>query len=639
MCGIAGIFALTEQGRKYLDKIDDAVKSLHHRGPDGSGVFRHGNVALGHTRLAIIDTSNAAAQPFTSSDGRYTIVFNGEIFNYKELREGLEKDGGTFRSQSDTEVLLMLYAKEGKDCLGKLNGFFAFLIYDKETESVFVSRDGAGEKPLYVYRDNDVCIFGSELRAIYSCDVPRTIEPAALTAYLHLNYIPPGFCIDKQVSQIPASGYASFSREGSREIHEYAVDRDLKKYLFAGKPNYTTVAKTLRNCLEAAVERRLVSDVPLGSFLSGGMDSSIVAAMAAKHVSNLQTFSIGFPDQPRFDETQYAIAVSKHIGSDHHVFNVTNKELLENVSDFLAHIDEPFADSSALAVNILAKETRKHVTVALSGDGADEMFAGYNKHRAEYSARYQLLANLGMTMMYPIAALLPSSRNSNLGNKANQLKKYTRGLWLSREKRYWQWAGFTTDRDLYRLIGDGTHNTVNERMDLLKGLEVVKKIFTSSIKRGYYMNDVLNSDMINVLQGDMLVKTDRFSMRHGLEIRPPFLDPEMIQMAKMIPSSAKITRFSRKKILKDACLDLLPHEIFYRRKQGFEVPLLQWFRGDLRGMIDELLDENFINEQGIFNSGEVKNIRNQLHSNNPGDTPARIWGLLVFQSWWRKYLG
>jgi asparagine synthase (glutamine-hydrolysing) len=639
MCGITGIIAFTEQGKKYLDKIDDAVKSLHHRGPDGHGVFRHGKVALGHTRLAIIDTSNAAAQPFTSSDGRFTIVFNGEIFNYKELRDELEKDGCVFRSQSDTEVLLTLYAKEGKNCLGKLNGFFAFLIYDKQTESLFASRDGAGEKPLYAYQDKDVCIFGSELRAIYSCDVPRTIEPAALTAYLHLNYIPPGFCIDKQVSQIPASAFANFSSEGNREIHQYTVERDLKKYLAAELPNYSTVTKTLRNCLEAAVERRLVSDVPLGSFLSGGMDSSIVAAMAAKHVPKLQTFSIGFPDEPRFDETQHAIAVSKYIGSDHHVFGVTNKELLENVNDFLAHIDEPFADSSALAVNILAKETRKHVTVALSGDGADEMFAGYNKHRAEYSARYQLLTNLGMTILYPIAALLPSSRNSNLGNKANQLKKYTRGLWLSRENRYWQWAGFTTDRDLYCLIGDGTHNKVNERMNFLKGLEVVKKTFTASIKHGSYMNDVLNSDVINVLQGDMLVKTDRFSMRHGLEIRPPFLDPEMIQLAKSLPSSAKITRFSRKKILKDACLDLLPGEIFTRRKQGFEVPLLQWFRGDLRGLIDELLDETFLKEQGLFNPEEVKNIRKQLHSNNPGDTAARIWGLIVFQSWWKKYLG
>ncbi|HET6990105.1 MAG TPA: asparagine synthase (glutamine-hydrolyzing), partial [Bacteroidia bacterium] len=379
MCGITGAFAFTEKGKKYLDKIDDAVKTLKHRGPDGHGSFRDGNVALGHTRLAIIDTSTAAAQPFTSTDGRYTIVFNGEIFNYRELRKELEKDGVKFRSQSDTEVLLSLYAKEKEACLAKLNGFFAFVVYDKTTGTIFMARDRYGEKPLLYYFDTDVLIFGSEMKAILAFGIPKSISLNVVADYLHLNYAPQYLdAIIEQTYYHKKGVYTIVDNKDTSYANSkrwYGLPKEPENYLV---PSYEEATKKLRSLLDNAVQLRLISDVPLGTFLSGGLDSSIITALAAKHKQKIDTFSIGFADEKYFDETEYAKQVSKHLKTNHHVFSLSNKDLLESLNSFFENLDDPFADSSALAVNILARETRKHVTVALSGDGADELFAGYN---------------------------------------------------------------------------------------------------------------------------------------------------------------------------------------------------------------------------------------------------------------------
>lgn len=632
MCGIAGILAFTEEGKKYLDKIDDAVKSLHHRGPDGSGVFRHGNVALGHTRLAIIDTSGAAAQPFTSSDGRYTIVFNGEIFNYKELRAELEKEGCMFRSESDTEVLLTMYAREGKECLNKLNGFFAFGIYDQESQSIFIARDRFGEKPLYwgYPKDSSVLYFASELKALYAMGVQPCIDNSALFAYLQLNYIPPArpWSIDYHIRQLMC-GHSALIKQGDSHVEMYMsswyVTPVVSQHL-----TFEKASSQLRILIEKATERRLISDVPIGSFLSGGVDSSIVAAIAVKYKTQLDTFSIGYADEPFFDETVFAERVAKHIGSHHHVFKLTNRDLLESLHDFLRNLNEPFADSSALAVNALSKYTRQHVTVALSGDGADELFGGYNKHAAELKIRENSFSNSLIKSGSFLWNILPASRNSTFGNRIRQLRKYAAGMSLSARDRYWLWASIASESEVKKLLRvseDDNASFQSQRSTLL-----------DKIVLGDGINDVLDSDISMVLEGDMLVKVDRMSMQHGLEVRPPFLDHTVVEFALSLPSEYKINRHERKRILKDACRDLLPPEIFSRKKQGFEVPLLKWFRGDLRGMIDELLDEKFLKEQNLFNPEEVKNIRKQLHSNDPGDSAARIWGLIVFQSWWKKYI-
>lgn len=628
MCGITGGIAFTEKGKKYLDKIEDAVKSLRHRGPDGDGIFRDGNVALGHTRLAIIDCSTSAAQPFTSGDGNYTIVFNGEIFNFKELRAELEKEGVKFRSQSDTEVLLELYAKEKENCLPKLNGFFSFVIYDKKDGSLFMARDRYGEKPLVYYFDTDVLVFGSELKAVTAFGIPRTASITVLADYLHLNYIPQySDAILEQTYYQKKGVYTKISNKDASYANSkrwYGFPGEPEKYLI---PSYDEAKIQLRSLLEKAVEYRLIADVPLGSFLSGGLDSSIITALAAKQKDQLQSFSIGFADEPLFDETAYAKQVSKHLGTKHHVFSLTNNDLLASLNSFFENLDDPFADSSALAVNILARETKKHVTVALSGDGADELFGGYNKHEAELRIRKQSFTNSFIKTGKPLWEILPASRNSSLGNTVRQLRKFANGGKLNAADRYWKWAGFADEKEIERLLINGSFYSNDKN----------KKIYTGGLSSNGNFNDVLQADMQLVLEGDMLVKVDRMSMIHALEVRPPFLDHHVVDFVMQLPASYKIEPGNRKKILKETFADLLPSEIYSRKKQGFEVPLLKWFKGDLRGMIDDLFNEKLLLEQNIFHPKEVKNIRQQMNSNNPGDSTARIWGLIVFQKWWMKY--
>ncbi len=628
MCGITGGIAFTEKGKKYLDKIGDAVKALHHRGPDGNGIFKDGDVVLGHTRLAIIDTSSVAAQPFTSGDGNFTIVFNGEIFNFKELRDELEKDGVKFRSQSDTEVLLELYAKEKENCLPKLNGFFSFVIYDKKDGSLFMARDRYGEKPLVYYFDTDVLVFGSELKALTAFGIPRTASISVLADYLHLNYIPQYSDAILEQTYFQKKGvYTKISNKETSYADSkrwYGFPEAPEKYLI---PSYEEAKIKLRSLLEKAVEYRMIADVSLGSFLSGGLDSSIITALAAKQKPDLQTFSIGFADEPFFDETAYAKQVAKHLGTKHHVFSLTNNDLLESLESFFENLDEPFADSSALAVNILARETRKHVTVALSGDGADELFGGYNKHEAELRIRKQSFANSLIKSGKPLWEILPASRNSSLGNKVRQLRKFAHGGKLNAAERYWKWAGFAGEKEIEKLLINGSFYSSDKS----------KKIYTGGLSANGSFNDVLQADMQLVLEGDMLVKVDRMSMMHALEVRPPFLDHHVVDFVMQLPASYKIEPGNRKKILKETFADLLPAEIYSRKKQGFEVPLLKWFKKELSGMIDELLNEKFLREQNIFHPQEITKLRKQMESNNPGDSVARIWGLIVFQKWWLKY--
>ncbi|HTL81186.1 MAG TPA: asparagine synthase (glutamine-hydrolyzing) [Bacteroidia bacterium] len=629
MCGITGVIAFTDEGKKYLDRIGDAVKSLRHRGPDGEGIFRDGNVAFGHTRLAIIDTSDLGAQPFTSNDRRYTIVLNGEIFNYRELRAELEKEGVKFRSQTDTEVLLELFAREKEKCLPKLNGFFAFAIYDKNDGTVFLARDRFGEKPLVYYFDTDVLIFGSEHKALFAFGIPRSVSLNIVADYLHLNYVPQ--YSDSTLEQIyyhKKGVYTTIDNNSTSYANSkrwYALPDEPENYLV---PSYSEAVRSLKLLLEKAVTKRLIADVPLGSFLSGGLDSSIITALAAKHKTDLHTFSIGFAEEKLFDETEYAELVSKHLRTSHHVFSLTNNDLLESLHEFLDNCDEPFADSSALALNILAKQTKGFVTVALSGDGADELFGGYNKHEAELRIR----SKDSLTRMAKKGSLLwnilPASRNSVVGNRVRQLRKFAEGSKLSIADRYWKWAGFASKQEIERLLVSGDF-FANEKN---------KKIYTEGLHSGKNFNEILRADMQLVLEGDMLVKVDRMSMLHGLEVRPPFLDHEVVDLVMQLPADYKIQPGNRKRILKDAFADLLPKEIYTRKKQGFEVPLLKWFRSELSGMIGELLNEKFLEEQNIFNPAEVQNIRRQLHSSSPGDSAARIWGLIVFQYWWKKYI-
>jgi asparagine synthase (glutamine-hydrolysing) len=394
---------------------------------------------------------------------------------------------------------------------------------------------------------------------------------------------------------------------------------------------YDAAKKQFKILLEDAVVKRLVADVPLGSFLSGGVDSSVIAGLAARHKPDLHTFSIGFKDEKFFDETSYALLTAKHFKTNHTVFSLTNNDLYAHLFKVLDYIDEPFADSSALAVYILSKETRKHATVALSGDGADELLGGYNKHAAFYRLLHKGWKEEAVSFFHPLWKTLPRSRNNPLANLFRQFYRFSHGSRLNGPDRYWQWAGFASEEDATKMFSESSLNSISEeyhtrKRDLLVNIPVHESI-----------NDILLTDVKLVLANDMLTKVDLMSMANSLEVRVPFLDYRLVDFLFSLPDSYKINGNIQKRILQDTFQDFLPVELYNRPKKGFEVPLLKWFRGEMKSLImDDLLSEVLIKEQNIFNYRSIQGLKSQLFSSNPGDVHARIWGLIVFQYWWKK---
>ena len=630
MCGITGVYAFNMVGRVSMVNVANATAALSNRGPDFQDIYNDDKVALGHRRLSIIDPSPEGHQPMWDLGRRYCIVFNGEIYNYQALRKQLVDQGAKFQSETDTEVLLNLYIKEGKSCLQKVNGFFAFAIYDFEDKSLFIARDRLGIKPLYFMIDDDRLLFASEMKSIIQYGIKKEIDYTALYTYLQLNYIPAPATIFKSVKKLLPGHYLQLTPQEFINEPYYEIPHDKADYT---KLDYEGQKKRLAELLEASVQKRLVADVPLGSFLSGGVDSSVIATLAKKHKEDLHTFSIGFKDEKFFDETEYAQAVAKKIGSEHTVFSLTNSDLYKHVGDILDYIDEPFADSSAIAVYILSQETRKHATVALSGDGADELFAGYNKHAA-----FLKIINGGgvasaVKALQPLWYLLPKSRNNPLTNKFRQLHRFSKGMSMSSQERYWSWAGFASEQAASNLLSPSNRDKLDNehyrkfKASLLKDIPAKEAI-----------NDLLLTDAKLVLPDDMLTKVDRMSMANALEVRVPFLDHEVVEFAFQLPTDSKINSDIRKRIVQDTFKDILPEALYNRPKKGFEVPLLKWFRNEMQHTIkNDLLADSFIEEQGIFDVKEIKKLKKKLFSSNPGDVHARIWGLIVFQHWWKKY--
>jgi len=607
-----------------------ATELLSKRGPDVQDIYHNDHIGLGHRRLSIIDTSSDSNQPFWDHTQRYCLIFNGEIYNYISLKSELEKQGVVFRTTSDTEVLLYAYIAYGEACVDKLNGFFAFAIYDKEERSVFVARDRFGIKPLLYYHDEDKFLFASEMKSILAYGLQKELNYTALYQYLQLNYVPaPHTMLNGVMKLLP--GHCITIKQGDVAIRQYY---ELKRNSREVPASYEDRKKELKRLLTESVRKRMVSDVPLGSFLSGGIDSSVVAALASEVNPDLHTFSIGFADEPFFDETNYAKAVAKKIGTDHTVFSLTNNDLYKHVNNVLEYIDEPFADSSAIAVYILSQETRKHATVALSGDGADEMFAGYNKHAAFYRMQHQGKMEKIVGALSPLWKLLPKSRSNPITNKFRQFDRFSQGMKQSPANRYWSWAGFVSEDNAHHMLTSSSRDGID-----LEKYRAHKNQLLRPLSKNEDMTAVLATDMQMVLPNDMLTKVDLMSMANSLEVRVPFLDHELVEYVFSLSDKDKIDGSIQKKILQDTFRDILPEELYNRPKKGFEVPLLKWFRNDMKTIIvDDLLQDEFITTQGIFDPKSIKKLKKKLFSSNPGDVHAQIWGLIVFQSWWKRYM-
>ncbi len=618
MCGIIGEIDL--KGRPVESTRTEAgLARLLHRGPDYHTTSNLGTACFGHARLSILDISENSHQPMFDPSGRYCLVFNGEIYNYKELAKQVEAADITLKTSSDTEVLLHLLILQGKDALRLCNGFFAFCFYDKVARTALLARDRLGIKPLYYHQKDGRLQFASELKALLSYDIPKTLSGKALNLYFQLNYIPaplsiiqgvkklqPGTCIEVFNDNVTITPFYRIASTANSEI------------------SYLEAQAELRAKLQRSVQLRMISDVPLGSFLSGGIDSSVIATLAASGTKKLKTFSIGYADNPYFDETQYAELVAKKIGSDHTTFKLSNARILEQLPQVLSGMDEPFADSSAIAVNVLSELTRGHVTVALSGDGADEIFSGYNKHAAEWLIRNDKVKTALATGGRSVWRAMPHSRNSKWGNLFRKLDRFAQGAKLSAADRYWEWACFLQAQEAEALLHPDYHADYS----------AIKQDYTQDILGKADLTDVLEADCRLVLPNDMLTKVDKMSMAHALEVRTPFLDHDLVDFAFTLPGDYKINKTSRKRVLQDAFRDQLPPELYNRPKHGFEVPLRSWMTNELRAKIEgRYLNPDRVSEKRILSREATLNLSSRLFSTNPGNSGMTVWAIMVLDHW------
>ena len=642
MCGILGLIDLDRDANAFKE-FEPALSILHHRGPDHQKAIIKPPISLGHTRLSIIDLDPRSHQPMVDISGRYTLIFNGEIYNYKELRNECEQLGYTFKTESDTEVLLVLYMHFVEKCLPKLNGFFAFGIHDKKEQSLFIARDRFGIKPLVYFQSNKAFGFASELKALMKLGFKKEIDKVSLFTFFKFNYIPAPSTILKNHYKLEPGHCLKIDWEDDElnftKSQWYSIPYDPTDEKDLNAHDYQQSQKVLKRFLRESVRRRLVADVPVGTFLSGGIDSSIITSIAKEEKEDIEAFSIGFSDQPFYDESKYAAQVAKYLGIKHHIFDVKASDLLETADYVLNHLDEPFADSSALNVYMLSKHTKQHVKVALSGDGGDELFGGYNKHGAEFMLRYPQFKEHVIGKLNPIWNKLPASRSGALGNVARQLQKFSDGYNLNAKDRYWRWAGILTEEQANYFLKEQMLERNQRLSDEGHVYKKKKDQLLKHIRKNGTLNEVLLSDMHLVLPNDMLYKVDSISMAHALEVRTPFLDPHLVKHAFKLPVMFKVNHSTKKKILQDSYRDQLPHEVFDRKKKGFEVPLLEWFQGPMKStFLDFASDKPFIKEQDLFNQDAIDDLNEKLYSRAPGEAPASAWAFVVFQSWYKQYM-
>ncbi len=603
MCGIAGILSFDHKTLKRFSNNQKILDLLSPRGPDNQGFKEFSNCTLFHSRLQILDTSISSNQPFSDTENRYALVFNGEIFNYKEFYKSLPH----LTTTGDVEVLFNLAKNEGESCLNKLNGFFAFAFFDAEKKSLMVARDRLGIKPLYYYKDEEKFAFASELKPLLNLVGKQELNYNQLNTYFRLNYCAGNETIFKNIYRLLPGQLIEVKNNTVTTKTWYAAPK-------------TTSKESLATLLDDAVKLRLHADVPVGTFLSGGIDSSIISALAKKHKTDLHTFSIGFKDESFFDETNYAELVAKHINSNHHTFKLSEDDFLTNIHGFLNCINEPFADSSAFNFYMLSKFTKKYVKVALSGDGADELFKGYNKHKALLMSENKLNKLIAGTAS-PLLALSSDSREGNLANKTRQLKKFNVLVKLSAIEKQKFLAAISTQKETDELLRSKINSAYFDSL-----------FYTNTSLQAFDMEDTF--DLQTVLADDMLVKADRFSMQHGIEIRNPFLDYRIVEFALNLNNTEKINKTGQKLILKKTFGSLLPQEIFTRSKKGFEVPLHKWLSGKFNSEIEnKILNKEKIKDENILNYDAIESLIKKVHSKNPGDSAAKLWAVIVFESW------
>lgn len=630
MCGIAGILALNQDDRVDESQLRVMAGELRHRGPDDEGYYvdPQKRCGLAFRRLSIIDVAGGH-QPLSNEDGTVWLVFNGEVYNYRALRELLRSCGHAFSTSSDSEVIVHAYEQWGDQFVSKLHGMFALALWDERRKRLFLARDRLGKKPLIYGQVSGRVCFASETKAILAlAGVPRRLDPTALDSYLTLQYIPasgPSSSIFSGLAQLAPGHMLAFDVEGRESALQkpyWCVPSGVEKF----HGSYEEAKRRLGELLTAAVEKRLIADVPLGAFLSGGVDSSIVVGLMRKlGVSPLRTFNVRFED-PRYDESRYAQLVARHFGTEHHEQTVT-PQAREIVETLAYHFDQPFADSSAIPTYYVSRHTREHVTVALTGDGGDECFAGYDRYRAaaicERAARAPRWARRAAA---GLGRVLPHGRAKSLGSRLHRLMS---ALDRRAAERYFDWVRVFRSGEAF------TSEFIDRTMPAPSWAEhFIEALYDGAL--GSAAERAIHTDFCSYLPYDLLTKVDIASMTCSLECRSPFLDHEVVEFAQSLPIEWKLGGRGGKKILKDWARDLLPPEILNRPKMGFGVPVGEWFRGELRDELRATLCGSESLAAQVFKPAWVSNLIDE-HQAARVNHEHRLWALYMLEHWYRRW--
>ena len=626
MCGIAG-FLDHRTSYDRADVLARMTRSLHHRGPDEEGAFLDAHVGLGVQRLRVVDL-RTGQQPMATEDGAVRVVQNGEIYNFRDLRGELARLGQRFRTESDTEVILRAYAEHGDKCVDHLDGMFAFAVWDAAQQTLLLARDRMGEKPLYYYAGSHAFVFGSELRALLEHPaVPRELDQRSLSRYLAFEYVPAPDSILAHVAKLPPGHLLTVSPGGKPRVARYwdvAFSPD-------PRPSEAEWAERLRDQIERSVARQLVSDVPLGLFLSGGIDSSAIVATAVRTTGKrLRTFSVGFAE-PTFDERSHARAVARHCGTEHEEVVFDAAMMQELVAGVGALFDEPLVDGSFLPIYALSRMARQRVTVVLSGDGGDELFCGYPTFLADRGVRWfnRLPAPAVRAATWVVDRSRPSAR---YGSAEFLLKQFFRGLPHPPEIRTQLLLGGLSTPEQSRLLAPGVraacqgfdpYDELTRAVAEVPGLDPIERLIYQHCK--FYLAD------------QNLATVDRASMGTALEVRSPFLDRPLVELAGRIPTHLKLSGWTTKYILKRALKDDLPASILERRKQGFGVPIGAWLRGPLRPVLLERLELGRVARVGLFEPAAIGALVAE-HLSGRRDHRKILWALMMFDAWREHYL-
>lgn len=611
MCGICGYINNNNRYNNY-DLIREMNKQIKHRGPDDEGYYIDDDIVLGQVRLSIIDLSSEGHQPMVDVSDKFIIVFNGEIYNFREIRSELELLGYTFFSNTDTEVILYSYKEWGKNCVKKFNGMFAFAIWEKENKALTLFRDRVGIKPLYYFYDNNNFVFSSELKGIIQYpEFEKKINLDSLYMFFTFGYIPSPHSIYNNVYKLEAGSYIEFNGGQIRKERYWdMIDISSKKKLEYNSEK--EILDELERILRLAVERNSISDVPIGAFLSGGIDSSLVVSLLQSFSNeNIKTFSIGFNDD-KYNEAEYAKNIAEYLGTDHTELYVNDEDLMDMIDDIVNYYDEPFSDSSSIPTMLVSRLAKESVTVVLSGDGGDELFCGY-KH-------YSYLRKLGILHKLPHFARKAFSK---IVKRSNDKLAYV----------------LETDDDFSDMVLRMKSIIPSDKLEKLLlnpgGIDRTIAFFTPYKKMTKANIEEIDmvSDFSQYMVDDVLTKVDRASMKYALEARVPILDHNVVEYAQCIPLNLKYKNGEFKYILKELLYRYIPKEMLDRPKKGFSVPLSSWINGPLKNEIDHFLSKDFIEKQGVFNYFEINKMRND------GQLKAdQVWSIYIFQKWYEKYL-